>query len=987
MAENKTTRPRSGSSKGSTGRSRPSKKALEAEQLRLREEALKASMRRRHIATVIMFAVGIVLTLAAVIPAGEGEGWRGFFDLMHGLFGYSAFLVGPLLIFVAIRLSAFKEGHKLGMDVLKCVGGILLLCAAVQIFSVGAVPGENFGEVIANLYKDGKEFRGGGVFALFIGGLLLLLGRLGATILIIILILVCVLLCTGITVADFTDRMVKPVRNAKDKAVEHHNRIREENRIAAEELHMQQDEIEKIQAEIDAEQQEKRSVAELSRAVFSVSDPEEQEPEPIVEDTSAHTEPESSEKPHIIEVPRPEPVKPAEPELPAEPDPAETEQLLEEQHEDSVDYMAEIKDYIMQKNRAVLEEAERSEKDPLEDEDAELVPIIDALHRFKEENPENAPVSSIEDLPENSITSSEESELPFDLDDVADEPETESQPQKGAAAPETSAPKAAEPERPENPVKPEILEVPRPDRPVTPPAAPAPERPAMPLKKPAPEELKFSDVYTLPPVNLLNPVQKKLTQADIDNEIDRNSRKLVEALQSFGVQTKLVGVSRGPSVTRYELQPAPGVKISKITGLQDDIALNLASAGVRIEAPIPNKSAVGIEVPNKARDTVFFRELVDTTEFKKSFDKKLETVLGKDISGAMVTCNIAKMPHLLIAGTTGSGKSVCVNSIIMSILMKSTPQDVRLIMVDPKKVEFMMYNGIPHLLIPVVTDPKKAAGALAWAVNEMLNRYKQFSDNNVRDFTGFNELAKDHDSGLMKMSHIVIFIDELADLMMASPKDVEDSIVRLAQMARAAGMHLVIATQRPTVNVVTGLIKENIPSRIALMVASQTDSRVILDVSGAEKLLGNGDMLYMPVGLPKPVRVQGCFVSDKEVERVVEFIKQTFQAEYDELVMEEVERQTEMVASAQDSKSSGNSDSGDIDTSDERLEEAIDFVVESGTCSTSSLQRRLKLGYGRAARLVDIMEEMGIVGPLEGSKPRQVLMTKQEWAERKLQQR
>ncbi len=987
MAENKTTRPRSGSSKGSTGRSRPSKKALEAEQLRLREEALKASMRRRHIATVIMFAVGIVLTLAAVIPAGEGEGWRGFFDIMHGLFGYSAFLVGPLLIFVAIRLSAFKEGHKLGMDVLKCVGGILLLCAAVQIFSVGAVPGENFGEVIANLYKDGKEFRGGGVFALFIGGLLLLLGRLGATILIIILILVCVLLCTGITVADFTDRMVKPVRNAKDKAVEHHNRIREENRIAAEELHMQQDEIEKIQAEIDAEQQEKRSVAELSRAVFSVSDPEEQEPEPIVEDTSAHTEPESSEKPHIIEVPRPDPVKPAEPELPAEPDPAETEQLLEEQHEDSVDYMAEIKDYIMQKNRAVLEEAERSEKDPLEDEDAELVPIIDALHRFKEENPENAPVSSIEDLPENSITSSEESELPFDIDDVADEPEAESQPQKDAAVPEASAPKAAEPERPENPVKPEIVEVPRPDRPVTPTPAPAPERPAMPLKKPAPEELNFSDVYTLPPVNLLNPVQKKLTQADIDNEIDRNSRKLVEALQSFGVQTKLVGVSRGPSVTRYELQPAPGVKISKITGLQDDIALNLASAGVRIEAPIPNKSAVGIEVPNKARDTVFFRELVDTTEFKKSFDKKLETVLGKDISGAMVTCNIAKMPHLLIAGTTGSGKSVCVNSIIMSILMKSTPQDVRLIMVDPKKVEFMMYNGIPHLLIPVVTDPKKAAGALAWAVNEMLNRYKQFSDNNVRDFTGFNELAKDPDSGLMKMSHIVIFIDELADLMMASPKDVEDSIVRLAQMARAAGMHLVIATQRPTVNVVTGLIKANIPSRIALMVASQTDSRVILDVSGAEKLLGNGDMLYMPVGLPKPVRVQGCFVSDKEVERVVEFIKQTFQAEYDELVMEEVERQTEMVASAQDSKSSGNSDSGDIDTSDERLEDAIDFVVESGTCSTSSLQRRLKLGYGRAARLVDIMEEMGIVGPLEGSKPRQVLMTKQEWAERKLQQR
>ena len=384
------------------------------------------------------------------------------------------------------------------------------------------------------------------------------------------------------------------------------------------------------------------------------------------------------------------------------------------------------------------------------------------------------------------------------------------------------------------------------------------------------------------------------------------------------------------------------------------------------------------------RDTVFFRELIDTPEFRGSFSKKLETVLGKDISGTMVTCNIAKMPHLLIAGTTGSGKSVCVNSIIMSILMKSTPDDVRLIMVDPKKVEFMMYNGIPHLLIPVVTDPKKAAGALAWAVNEMLNRYKMFSENNVRDFTGFNELAADPDSGLTKMSHIVIFIDELADLMMASPKDVEDSIVRLAQMARAAGMHLVIATQRPTVNVVTGLIKANIPSRIALMVASQMDSRVILDAGGAEKLLGNGDMLYMPVGLPKPVRVQGCFVSDKEVEHVVEFIKQTFKAEYDENIIEEIERQTEIVNSAQESK--GGSD-GDIDTSDERLEEAIDFVVEAGTCSTSSLQRRLKLGYGRAARLVDIMEEMGVVGPLEGSKPRQVLMSKQEWAERKLQQK
>lgn len=925
----------SGTRSGSTGRSKPSKKALDEEMRRQREEALKRTMRRRHITSVILFAAGIFLTLAAVIPAGKDEGWHVLFDIMHGLFGYSAFVLGPLTVFIAIQVSAANDMKKLGGLIVKCAAGVLLLSAAVQIFFVGATPGDDLFQVIGNLYVDGMEFRGGGVFALFIGGLLLLLGRVGATILIILLLLVCILLFTGMSVLDFTKRVAKPVKAAGQKAKEHHQRVKEDSRLAAEQFDLEKEELERIQAEIDAEQEDKRTVAELKKAVFSV---EESETEPEPAEQSFQPEP---------EIPAPE----------GEPGTETEEKLLEEQHEESVDYMSELKDYIMEKNRAVIEEAEKSGKDPLEDEDAELVPIIDAIHRFKEDNPGNVPVKKIEDLPESAITNSDEGELPFDIDDVTDEPE-----QKPSAAQQTPRP---------------VLNS-------------QPVQTAAPVMKPAaaekPEQnVTLKDVYTLPPVSLLNPIEKKITQADIDSEIDRNSKKLVEALQSFGVQTKLVGVSRGPSVTRYELQPAPGVKISRITGLVDDIALNLASAGVRIEAPIPNKSAVGIEVPNKARDTVFFRELVDNQEFRRSFGKKLETVLGKDISGAMVTCNIAKMPHLLIAGTTGSGKSVCVNSIIMSILMKSTPDDVRLIMVDPKKVEFMMYNGIPHLLIPVVTDPKKAAGALAWAVNEMLNRYKMFSENNVRDFSGYNTLAEEPDSGLQKMSHIVIFIDELADLMMASPKDVEDSIVRLAQMARAAGMHLVIATQRPTVNVVTGLIKANIPSRIALMVASQMDSRVILDSGGAEKLLGNGDMLYMPVGLPKPVRVQGCFVSDKEVERVVEFIKQTFKAEYDESIIEEIERQTEMVSSAQESRSG--SDGGDIDTSDERLEEAIDFVVEAGTCSTSSLQRRLKLGYGRAARLVDIMEEMGVVGPLEGSKPRQVLMSKQEWAERKLQQR
>ncbi|MDE7230399.1 MAG: DNA translocase FtsK, partial [Oscillospiraceae bacterium] len=469
--------------------------------------------------------------------------------------------------------------------------------------------------------------------------------------------------------------------------------------------------------------------------------------------------------------------------------------------------------------------------------------------------------------------------------------------------------------------------------------------------------------------------------SDIDSEIRRNADKLVETLKSFGVSTTYLGASRGPSVTRYELQPAPGVKISKIANLSDDVALNLAVSGVRI-APVPDKAAVGIEIPNKIKDTVFFRELVDTSDFKKTFDKKLDTVLGKDISGNTITCNVSKMPHLLIAGTTGSGKSVCVNSIIMSILMKSTPNDVRLIMVDPKQVEFMMYNGIPHLLIPVVTDPKKAAGALAWAVTEMERRYTLFSENNVRNIDGYNDIAKNDDE-MQHMPHVVIFIDELADLMMASPKDVENSIVRLAQKARAAGMHLVIATQKPTVQVVTGLIKGNIPSRIALLVASQIDSRVILDEGGAEKLLGNGDMLYMPVGTPKPVRLQGCYVSDDEVERVVEFIKQTFTAEYDEDILAEIERQAEIVSSGDKGASSDDSGS-DGDDQDEKLDDAIEFVVTGGKASTSALQRHLKLGYGRAARLIDIMERMGVVGPFEGSKPRQVLMTKQEWYERKL---
>ena len=484
------------------------------------------------------------------------------------------------------------------------------------------------------------------------------------------------------------------------------------------------------------------------------------------------------------------------------------------------------------------------------------------------------------------------------------------------------------------------------------------------------------NIYKYPPTSLLALPKPTLVGEDAGVELKLNADTLVDTLKSFGVQTRIVDIHRGPTVTRYELQPSAGVKISKITGLSDDIALNLAAAGVRIEAPIPGKAAVGIEVPNKNVDIVTMRELVETKEFEES-PSKVSFALGRDIAGNVVIADIAKMPHMLIAGSTGSGKSVCINSIIMSLLYKASPDEVRILMIDPKVVELGIYNGIPHLLIPVVTDPRKAAGALSWAVTEMLKRYKIFADNNVRDLKGFNEYAKMTD-GVDPLPQIVIIIDELADLMMAAPSEVEDSICRLAQMARAAGMHLVIATQRPSVDIITGVIKANIPSRIAFAVSSQVDSRTILDGAGAEKLLGRGDMLFYPSGTPKPVRVQGCFVSDKEVESVVSFIKDEIKADYDEHILEEIEKNVPV------QKGEMSEGGGSMDASDEMLEKAIECVIEAGQASTSYLQRRLKLGYARAARIIDELEELGVIGPFEGAKPRPVLITKEQWYERKL---
>ena len=514
--------------------------------------------------------------------------------------------------------------------------------------------------------------------------------------------------------------------------------------------------------------------------------------------------------------------------------------------------------------------------------------------------------------------------------------------------------------------------------------------------------------YQFPPIQLLKP---KLNSDDSDamEEMQNNAKKLIDTLTSFGVKASIVNICRGPSVTRYELQPAPGVKISKITNLSDDIALSLAANGVRIEAPIPGKAAVGIEVPNKVVSMVTMRELIDSDKFRNS-KSKLTTVLGRDISGEIVVTDLAKMPHLLIAGTTGSGKSVCVNSILMSILYKATPDEVKLLLIDPKMVEFSKYKGIPHLLIPVVSDAKKAAGALAWAVNEMLQRYKIFSEYDCKDIDSYNSLIEKNMNYMEKnppvvneegeevqpvlevnglpvakekMSRVVIAIDELADLMMAAPSEVEDSICRLAQMARAAGMHLILATQRPTVNVITGLIKANVPSRISLKVSSNTDSRTILDTGGGEKLIGRGDMLFSPVGAPKPIRVQGCYASDEEIEGVTHYIKKAYSAQYNSEIEEKIKRiAAEEIAQGKKSGDSDSSSDEGLDV-DSKMEEAIKCVIEAGQASTSLLQRRLKVGYARAGRMIDDMEQMGVVGPHQGSKPRDVLMTYNEWLERR----
>lgn len=912
-------------------------------------EMLKKNAERRHITSIILFAVGILVLAFTLFGTTEGENlsaWDGIHTFILGIFGISAFLVGPILIYIAVMISADRTKATISKRMIQLLLMILLISAAAQVIFVGAVTNPEIEEstlsdTIEYAYNNGIQYKGGGVIGLVLGALLMLFGKAGAIIILILIAFVIFMIMSNMSLVDLFINISKPLKKAGAIAKEKHELYREEKEVAEEERRRREEEARQNRhSEKDrqmAEEHLKQLTEEEKRARKFAA----------IANVTTNARIESGEK-----------IEKESLEKPEEPNPVEV------QKKESREFQKDLNDYL-------------KGKIDKKDEPVHIQETVDTV-KIEKPAPTDGPYSPDgpffadetdkvsrpfnEAVKRESLVGSVKSEA------AAEKPSENDSGDKIVTAIEEFKKEQAEQQKAAEENGEKVI--------------------ATVIRTDDDGQERFSEIvsnaeqYHVPPSELLNDVIHERSDEDINAEIQANAETLVNTLKSFGVETKFLEAARGPSVTRYELQPAMGVKISKITGLVDDIALNLATAGVRIEAPIPNKAAVGIEVPNKKVDSVPFREMVESKDFAET-TSKLGAVLGKSISGDVVIADIAKMPHILIAGTTGSGKSVCVNSIIMSILFRSTPDEVRLLMIDPKAVEFMIYNGIPHLLIPVVTDPKKAAGALAWAVTEMLNRYKLFSENNVRDLAGYNALAKKTE-GMQTMPQIVIFIDELADLMMASPGETEDSICRLAQMARAAGMHLVIATQRPSVNVVTGVIKANIPSRIALKVASQVDSRTIIDSAGAEKLLGKGDMLYFPVGMPKPLRVQGCWVSDKEVERVVDFIKNSFILDYDQSVIDEIEKQAELAAQKDAKGRDSDDDDGDINVNDEKLNEAIEAVIEAGQASTSYLQRKLKLGYGRAARLIDTMESLGIVGGYEGSKPRQVLMTKQEWYERKM---
>lgn len=894
-------------------------------------EAEASEIFHRRITAILMFGAAAILFF---IFAVRGERlWQILHSFIWGIFGFCGILIPIFLGYAAYQHGKSERPYKLGLRIFLAALLVTLFSTAVFLFGHASVNSGIF-PAMGTAYNEGTSYKGGGLYSAIFGApLLAMLGAAGARISVSVMLFVVIMIVSGTTIISFIDIFKKPVENVSDKVsdkvAEKKNNISRRRQEKREYRKAQPNEDQRsiyiygrknqnkthggtIDIPLDDERPSVRTVAKTSD---------------IHPDDYLHEEmiPENMDNVSVTEVS----VSSVSHKKQRKSKPSE----LATVDRSKIDTVAEVvEDGFAESLNSILSASDSQT-------------ISEALERFNQRNKGRKRSSSYE------------SAEPFSIDSEGSE----------------------------------IIE----------------------------------GKYIKPPVTLLEPTPYT-DEGDIALELNHNGSMLIEMLASFGVKANIVNICRGPSVTRYELQPAAGVKISKITNLSDDIAMNLAAVGVRIEAPIPGKSAVGVEVPNKVVSIVKMREILESPEFNRA-KSNLTVALGRDIEGNITLADLSKMPHLLIAGSTGSGKSVCINSMLVSLLYKSSPDEVKLLMIDPKVVELGIYNGIPHLLVPVVTDPRKAAGALNWAVNHMLERYKLFAENNVRDIRGYNALvdklnaqadaeedaetdneheyadseeyempqtpeerqmmdaaryeaetgeAKPKKEKRKKLEQILIVIDELADLMMAAPSEVENSICRLAQMARAAGMHLVIATQRPSVDVITGIIKANIPSRIAFAVKSQVDSRTILDIGGADKLLGRGDMLFAPIGASKPKRVQGCFVNDEEIERVIDFVKNSRVTEYDEKIAHEIE------SSAIPEKNERNADTADESDMDPMMEEAIKCVVEAGQASTSLLQRRLRLGYARAGRLIDEMEILGIVGPHEGSKPRQVLITQQQYLER-----
>ena len=841
--------------------------------------------------SILLFGIGVLVFALIVVPGASVWNWVRT-NILFGVFGVGSYVLAPMLLYIAVLVACERPVKG---KLAKALLVLMLVCGTFLIFSKTDLTGLGFWEGMAVLRSTGASewgLGGGMLGAVFGWTLLLLCGRPGANILIVIFMLMGLMLFTGVTPADiwyFFSGHAGRMKDSMDRRADARAQLREARAQEAEQARLAAEEEARRHPlpagddvppfDMDAAAYEAARSGRKRRAAIDIN---------IGGEAVSSTELKEDEKP-VIGPGGTFGMYPGKPRQPRTAAPAGVPAPSAPAAAAPGGYTAAAG------SRTVPQEEEASapvqpQQEPPVQESAE-----DALASLVKKAAGPAP------------------ELVVDANDQL-----------------TIAPAAGEGET----------------------------------------------GYAYPPLSLFRK-QQPTDEKGVEEELTHNADLLVKTLSSFGVQTRMMDISRGPSVTRYELQPLAGVKISRITGLADDIALNLATAGVRIEAPIPGKAAVGIEVPNRNSTSVSIRSILESPVFTKSASP-LTLALGKDIAGACQVADLTKMPHLLIAGSTGSGKSVCINAIVMSFLYKSSPEDLKLIMIDPKVVELAEYNGIPHLLMPVVTEPRKAAGALGAAVGEMEKRYHLFAETNVRDIKSYNRMAAETE-GMEKLPYIAIVIDELADLMMVAGKEVEDYICRIAQKARAAGMHLIVATQRPSVDVITGLIKANIPSRIAFAVSSQIDSRTILDAGGAEKLLGMGDMLFMPVGASKPVRIQGTYVRDEEISDVLNFIKKHSSADYSEEMIQEMDKR------AVPEKGAG--DSGDEDDSqDPMLKTAVEVVIDAGQASTSLLQRRCKLGYARAARIMDEMEQLHIIGPYEGSKPRQVLITRQQWIEMTMQQ-